>query len=147
MVYYRKILATLSLFTFPFFVQCGGGAEDDGQSAKNYAGQSEDEDAAFFAAPTEYGYSLQVIKEENDSYLVLKYEYDEITREELGKNYQALVNHSRKLDKAGIHALDIGDNKLRVKNWVGVIQIPRVTIEILPKIDIRSDEKDDEIET
>ncbi len=63
-------MTLLVLLTLPFLVQCGGGEEDDGQIAANFPG--DDEEAAFFSAPTEYGYSLEVLKEEEKPYLTLR---------------------------------------------------------------------------
>jgi hypothetical protein len=71
----KKLFVIISLLALPFLLQCGGGEDDDGQSAKHFPGQDEDEEAAFFAAPTEYGYLLSVIEEEGERYLVLDYEY------------------------------------------------------------------------
>lgn len=65
-------------------------------------------------------------------------EYGRINREELG---QKLVRDLQRFDEA--HALKAGQlifdwgylNEIRAKNFVGVLQIPGLTIEILPKID------------
>ncbi|MCP4231139.1 MAG: hypothetical protein GY771_13455 [bacterium] len=67
----NRIIPVLSVFFIPFLIQCDGNEEDDGQAAKNFRGAGDDKEAAFFSAPTEYGYLLEVADVEGESYLAL----------------------------------------------------------------------------
>lgn len=71
MVEFKKIITSMVLLTLPLLIQCGGGEDDDGQVAESFPGGGDGEVAAFFSAPTEYGYSFLVVEEEGKPFLLL----------------------------------------------------------------------------